>query len=141
MTHSQEATPDISAKEAMKNFKRLFTGLDWDYMNIPKYGQVLCDVGITIQPDHPEEELVGLWQLDCLKASYGAGGYLTGQIHTLNTLSMYGGLQVESPSWRSKETHLRFRSSYNLAYEATRQHNNSCNLFEEKEVFNCGPWF
>jgi hypothetical protein len=30
--------------------------------------------------------------LDCLEASYGAGGYLTGQIHTLNTLSMYGGL-------------------------------------------------
>jgi hypothetical protein len=61
LTHSQEATLNISAKEAMKNFKRLFTGLDWDYMNIPKYGQVLCDVGITIQPDHPEEELVGLW--------------------------------------------------------------------------------
>jgi hypothetical protein len=141
LTHLQEATLDISAKEAMKNFKRSFTGLDWDYMNIPKYGQVLCDVGITIQPDHPKEELVGLWRLDCLEASYGAGGYLTGQIHTLNTLSMYGGLQAESPSWRSKEMHIRFRSSYNLAYEATRQHDNSRNLFEEKEVFNRGPWF
>jgi hypothetical protein len=141
LTHSQEETLDISAKVALDNFKRSFTGLDWDYMNLPKQGQLLCDAGITIQPDNPEEELVGLWRLDSLEASYGAGGYLTGQIHTLNTLSMYGGLQAESPSWRSKETHIRFRSSYNLAYEATRQHDNSRNLFQEKDVFNRGPSF
>jgi len=141
LTHSEEATLNISAKEALTNFKRSFTGLDWDYMNLPKHGQLLCDAGITIQPDHPEEELVGLWRLDCLEASYGAGGYLLGQIHTLNTLSMYGGLQAESPSWRSKESHIRFRSSYNLAYEATRQQDNSRNLFQEKDVFNRGPWF
>jgi len=141
VTHSEDENLNISAKEAMNNFKRSFTGLDWNYMNIPKNGQVLCDAGITIQPNHSEEELVGLWRLDCLEASYGAGGYLMGQIHTLNTLSMYGGLQAESPRWRSKQTHIRFRSSYNLAYEATRQHDNSRNLFEEKEVFNRGPWF
>jgi hypothetical protein len=141
LTHSQEETLDISAKEAFNNFQRSFPGLDWNYMNLPKNGQLLCDAGITIQPDNPEEELVGLWRLDSLEASYGAGGYLMGQIHTLNTLSMYGGMQAESPSWRSKETHIRFRSSYNLAYEATRQHDNSCDLFQEKEVFNRGPWF
>ena len=100
LTHSQEKTLNVSAKHALENFKRSFTGLDWDYMNLPKQGQLLCDAGITIQPDNPEEELVGLWRLDSLEASYGAGGYLTGQIHTLNTLSMYGGLQAESPSWR-----------------------------------------
>lgn len=141
LTHSQEVTLNMSAKEAMKNFKRSFTGLDWDYMNNAKHGMVFCDAGIMIQPEHSEEELVGLWRLDCLEASYGAGGYLTGEMHTLNTLSMYGGLQAESTSWRSKQTHIRFWSSYNLAYEATRQHDNLRNLFEEKEVFNRGPWF
>ena len=141
LTHSQEPNLSISAKEAMNNFKRCYTGLDWDYMNIPKHGQLVCDVGITVQPENSMLDLVGLWRLDCLEASYGAGGYLTGNIHSLNTLAMYGGLQAESPSWRSKESHICFRSSYNLAYEATRQHDNSRDLFQERHVFNRDPWF
>ena len=57
-------------------------------------------------------------------------------MHTLNTLSMFGGLQAESPPTRRKRTHIAFRSSYNLAYEATRKHDNSRNLFDEKTVFS-----
>lgn len=104
-------------------------------------GELICDVGITVQPSDVDEELVGLWRLDCLEASYGAGGYLSGNIHTLNTLSMYGGLQAESPASRRRRSHISFRSSYNLAYEATRQHDNTRNMFEEKEVYNRTPWF
>ena len=130
-----------SLKEALENFQRSFTGLDWEYMDNREEGELICDVGITIQPSVEEDLLVGLWRLDCLEASYGAGGYLRGNLHTLNTLSMYGGLQAESPASRRKRTHISFRSSYNLAYEATRQHDNSRNLFEEKEVYNRSPWY
>jgi hypothetical protein len=140
-TLAERANLNLSAQHALENFKEGYTGLDWDYMNRAKNGQLICDAGITIHPDDPTRHLVGLWRLDCLEASYGAGGYLMGQIHTLNTLAMYGGLQAESPSWRSKQSHVRFRSSYNLAYEATRQHDNSRNLFEERHVFNRNPYF
>ena len=141
LAHSQGSSLGESTKEALGNFQRSFTGLDWDYMADRKEGELICDVGITIQPSDDEEELVGLWRLDCLEASYGAGGYLSGNIHTLNTLSMYGGLQAESPAWRRRRTHISFRSSYNLAYKAIRQHDNTRNMFEEKEVYNRSPWF
>jgi hypothetical protein len=98
-------------------------------------GELVCDVGITIQPVG-DEPLVGLWRLDCLDASFGAGGYKSGNMHTLNTLSMFGGLQAESPRSRSLQTHVTFRSAYNLAYEVTRKHDNSRSLFDEKLVFN-----
>ncbi len=98
-------------------------------------GELICDIGITIQPVG-RTPLVGLYRLDCLEASFGAGGFNSGNAHTLNTLGMFGGLQAESPSVRSRRTHVAFRSSYNLAYEATRQYDNKRNLFEEKEVFS-----
>jgi len=143
LAHSQKSSSlKESTKEALEKFRRTFNGLDWDYMLDRKEGELICDVGITVQPgDDEEEPLVGLWRLDCLEASYGAGGYLSGNVHTINTLSMYGGLQAESPAWRRRRTHVSFRQSYNLAYEATRQRDNSRNLFEEREVFNRSPWF
>ena len=58
-------------------------------------GELVSDVGITIQPVG-DESLVGFWCLDCLDASFGVGGYKSGNMHTLNTLSMFGGLQAES---------------------------------------------
>ena len=140
MAHSEGNTLEESSKEALEAFKRLFAGLDWDYMLKRENGELICDIGVTVQPNQ-ERPLVGLWRLDSLEASYGAGGYLSGNMHTLNTLSMYGGLQAETPSSRRRQTHVSFRSSYNLAYEATRQPDNSRNLFEEKEVFNRTRWF
>jgi len=103
-------------------------------------GQLICDIGVTLYPSS-EENLVGLWRLDKLEASYGAGGYLTGNLHTLNTLSHFGGLQAPMPEARRNRTHLIFRSSYNLAYEATRKHDNSRNLFDETKVFHRDPKF
>ena len=105
-----------------------------------KKGEFFCDVGVTTQPVG-EDPLVGLWRLDCLDASYGAGGYKSGNMHTLNTLSMFGGLQAESPRSRQLQTHIIFRSSYNLAYEVTRKHDNSRNLFNEKSVYTREPQF
>ena len=136
LAHSQGNSLAESTKEALGKFQRSFTGLDWDYMTDRKEGELICDVGITVQPLDDEEELVGLWRLDCLEASYGAGGYLSGNIHTLNTLSMYGGLQAESPAWRRRRTQISFWSSYNLAYEVIRQPDNTRNTFEEKEIYN-----
>lgn len=141
LAHSQGRSLQGSSKEALEKFRRTFTGLDWNYMMNREEGELICDVGITVQPSFDEKPLVGLWRLDCLEASYGAGGYHSGNIHTINTLSMYGGLQAESPPWRRKRTQISFRSSYNLAYEAIRQPDNSRNLFEEKEVYNRSPWF
>jgi len=103
-------------------------------------GELVCDVGITIQPVG-DEPLVGLWRLDCLDASFGAGGYNSGNMHTLNTLSMFGGLQAESPRSRRLRTHIAFRSAYNLAYEVTRKHDNSRTLFNEKLVHSRDPQF
>jgi hypothetical protein len=96
-------------------------------------GELFCDIGVTYHPEHGQP-VVGLWKLDALEASFGAGGYLKGNIHNLNTLSRYGGLQAEMGSQRCKRTHLVFRSSYNLAYEATRRNNNMRDVFKEKEV-------
>jgi hypothetical protein len=143
LAHSQGPSLRRSTAEALELFKRTFTGFDWQYMTNRKEGELICDVGITVQPSEHEdsEPLVGLWRLDCLEASYGAGGYLKGNIHTINTLSMYGGLQAESPVARRRRSHVSFRSSYNLAYEAIRQPDNSRNVFEEKEVYNRSQWF
>lgn len=140
VAHAQKGDIKTSMRECLQQFKRSFPGLDWEYMKDREKGELICDIGVTIQPVS-EEPLVGLWRLDCLDASYGAGGYNSGNMHTLNTLSMFGGLQAESPPSRRKRTHVAFRSSYNLAYEVTRKHDNTRNLFEEKMVFGRDPRF
>jgi hypothetical protein len=120
-------------KRALDTLHDEFSGLDWPYMSDRMLGELFCDMGITY---HPEDErpLVGLWKLDALEASFGAGGYRKGQLHNINTLSRYGGLQAEMGSPRFKRTHLTFRSSYNLAYEVTRRTSNARDLFKEKDV-------
>jgi len=127
--------------ESVQRFEKSMAGLDWDYMKNRKKGELYYDVGVTVHPVRKDQPLVGLWRLDCLDASFGAGGYQSGTAHTLNTLSMFGGLQAESPPTRRKRTQIAFRSSYNLAYEATRKHDNSRNLFDEKTVFSREPGF
>jgi len=140
VAHAQKEDLKTSMRASLVHFKQSMPGLDWDYMKNRANGELLCDVGLTVQPVG-EKPLVGLWRLDCLDASFGAGGYKSGNMHTLNTLSMFGGLQAESPRSRSKRTHIVFRSSYNLAYEATRKHDNSRNLFEERSVYGREPRF
>lgn len=134
ITHAQRSDLQASMTASIERLKSSFPGLDWTYMKDRKNGELLCDVGITIQPVE-SRPLVGLWRLDCLDASFGAGGYKTGNLHTLNTLSMFGGLQAESLPSRRSRTHVAFRSSYNLAYEVTRKQDNSRELFNEKSVY------
>jgi hypothetical protein len=118
----------------LDNLHEEFSGLDWEYMGKHHLGELFCDVGVTYHPND-DQPLVGLWRLDSLEASFGACGYLRGDIHHLNTLSLYGGLQAEMSKSRCSRTHIVFRSSYNLAYEVTRQTNNARDLFKEKEVY------
>ena len=98
-------------------------------------GEVFFDIGVTYQPVNDSEKLVGLWRLPALEASYGAGGYLAGSLHTINTLSHYGALQAEMSGERALRMHISFRSSYLLTHEATRRRHNSRDLFKDKEVF------
>jgi len=138
VAHAQKGDLVESMRASLDRFKESFPALNWSYMKDRRNGELICDVGVTVQPVG-DEPLVGLWRLDCLDASFGAGGYKSGNLHTLNTLSMFGGLQAESPASRRKRTHIAFRSSYNLAYEVTRKHDNSRNLFDERLVFQRDP--
>jgi hypothetical protein len=140
ITHAQLDDLKASMSAALQRFRQSFPGLDWDYMKNREKGELMCDVGITIQPVEGDP-LVGLWRLDCLDASFGAGGYKSGNMHTLNTLSMFGGLQAESPPSKRSRTHIGFRSTYNLAYEVTRKQDNSRSLFNEKSVYGRDPQF
>ena len=122
--------------KVLDNLHEEFSGLDWEYMSKRHLGELFCDVGVTYHPNNDDNQrLVGLWRLDSLEASFGAGGYLQGNIHHLNTLSLYGGLQAEMARSRCSRTHIVFRSSYNLAYEVTRQADNARDLFKENEVY------
>ena len=126
--------------DALNNLKEENPGLDWNYMEDRRIGELLYDVGITIQPKGIVPT-VGLWRLDNLEALYGAAGYLRGNIHHLNTLSLYGGLQAEMPRSRSERTHILYRQSYNLAYEALRKADNQRELFKLQDVYQLNRKF
>jgi len=123
-----------SLQQSLKRLEESFGGLDLSYMRDRTNGELIMDIGVTIQPEN-DRPLVGLWRLDCLEASFGAAGFLSGNIHTLNTFSLYGALQAESPEMRCKRSHVAFRSAYPLSYEATRQRDNSRDLFNKKDVY------
>lgn len=115
---------------AMPELERLLPGLDFEYMLNRENGELHVDVGFCYQPkltsDAPsgKKGVVGLWRLDALEESFSAGGYLSGKVHHVNTLSRYGGIQAEMSLERSRRTHVAFRSSYNLQYEAVRKKDN-----------------
>jgi hypothetical protein len=140
LSQAEGGTLKTSLGRAMNRFTESFPGLDIPYMMDRKNGELIYDVGITIQPEN-DCPLVGLWRLDCLEASFGAAGFLSGNIHTLNTLALYGGLQAESPERRCESSQVVFRSAYNLDWEATRQRDNSRNLFNEKDVYHRNKTF
>lgn len=129
-----------SMKKSIEELKIEFPFLDWDYMLDPMQGEFVCDVGITFHANS-HQPLVGLWRLDRLEASFGAGGYYQGNLHRLNTLSCYGGLQAEQPEGRKARTQVVFRSTYNLAYEVTRKMNNKRDLFSEKDLYHTTDHF
>ncbi|KAG1789580.1 uncharacterized protein HD556DRAFT_1446798 [Suillus plorans] len=119
--------------------RRNLSDLDWPYMMNHRHGELLVDVGISFTPRSPEVPVVGVWRLDALEASYGAGGYKRGEIHHQNTLSRYGALQAEMQQQRSQQTHIAFRSSYNLYYESIRTNNNKVNFASDSDAYKLSP--
>ena len=115
--------------------RRNLPDLDWPYMMDRRHGELLVDVGISFTPHSPEVPVVGVWRLDALEASFGAGGYKRGEMHHHNTLSRYGALQAEMQQERSQQTHIAFRSTYNLYYEAIRTNNNQVNFASDSDAY------
>ena len=107
---------------------------DWKHMVNRENGELLVDLGIAIHPAG-EQKLVRLWRLDALEASFGAGGYLRGNIHHACTLGRYGGIQAEMAQERGRQTHIAFRSSYNLAYELVRPNDNLPTFVMDRDAY------
>lgn len=141
LSHAQEETLSLSLQAAIQNVKKSFPALDWDQMMDQEAGELYCDVGITIQPSMPATPLVGLWRLDCLEASFGAAGLYRGHLHTINTFSMYGGLQAEASPDRRARSHIAFLSTYNLSWEAVRPKDNQRTFFDEGLVYQRDNYF
>ncbi|KAL4064649.1 hypothetical protein J3A83DRAFT_4376894 [Scleroderma citrinum] len=108
--------------------------LDWSYMVDRNNGELLVDLGIGIHPTC-DEKMVGLWRLDALEASFGAGGFLQGNIHHTCTLGRYGGIQAEMSQERGRQVHVAFRSAYNLAYEVIRPNDNLPTFVMDKDAY------
>ncbi|KAG1762332.1 hypothetical protein EV702DRAFT_1228544 [Suillus placidus] len=119
--------------------RRNLPDLDWPYMMNRRHGELLVDVGISFTPHSPEVPVVGVWRLDALEASFGAGGYKRGEMHHHNTLSRYGALQAEMQQERSQQTHIAFRSTYNLYYESIRTNNNQVNFASDSDAYKLSP--
>ena len=142
LSHAQKGSIGDSMVSARKNMAKAFLALDWSYMLKQIKGELYFDVGVTIQPSASNDNaLVGLWRLDCLEASFGAAGFLMGNLHTINTFSMYGGLQASAPQARKERTHIGYLSAYNLSWEAVRPKDNQRTFFEESHVHQRDPWF
>jgi hypothetical protein len=115
--------------------RRNLSDLDWPYMMNRTHGELLVDVGVSFTPRSPEIPVVGVWRLDSLEASFGAGGYKRGEMHHHNTLSRYGALQAEMQQERSQQTHIAFRSTYNLYYESIRTNSNQANFASDSDAY------
>ncbi|KAG1859385.1 hypothetical protein C8R48DRAFT_774723 [Suillus tomentosus] len=101
---------------------RNLSDLDWPYMMNQQHGELLVDVGISFTPRSTDIPVVGVWRLDALEASFGAGGFKRGDIHHHNTLSRYGAL-----------------STYNLYYEAIRTNNNQAYFASDSDAYQLSP--
>jgi hypothetical protein len=120
---------------AWNDLTRQFPQLDMDYMMNQANGQLVVDVGISVNPRRDGEAVVGLWRLDALEASFGAGGFNQGNTHHTNTLGRYGALQADMSAERMRRTHILFRSAYPLQYEATRKKDNQPYFSEDGDAY------
>jgi hypothetical protein len=127
-------------KKPIQSLMTEFPALDWDYMTDHRHGELVVDLGITFHPTW-NEPLVGLWRLEQLEASFGASGFVRGNIHHTCTLGRYGGIQAEMAQERTRQTHICFRNAYNLAYEAIRPNDNSPTFVLDSDAYACNPQF
>ncbi|KAI6137546.1 hypothetical protein BKA82DRAFT_4023816 [Pisolithus tinctorius] len=68
--------PGMQGNQVVDENHPVRSALDWSHMVDRANGELLVDLGISIHPTC-DEKLVGLWRLDALEASFGAGGYLS----------------------------------------------------------------
>ena len=122
---------DISLTKVLRHN---IPALDWSYMVDRSHGELLVDLGIGVHPAG-NCKLVGLWRLDALEASFGAGGFLRGNIHHTCTLGRYGGIQAEMSQERARQTHIAFRSAYNLSYEVVRPNDNRPTFVMDRDAY------
>ncbi|KDQ05693.1 hypothetical protein BOTBODRAFT_182311 [Botryobasidium botryosum FD-172 SS1] len=115
--------------------------LDFEHMLDRRHGEFVVDVGVGIHPapGPNEAEVVGMWYLPKLEASFGAAGFQLGKLHSTNTLSTCGGIQAEGKMERSRRTHVGFRSSYNLQYELVRNAENQPVFASNKDAYQLSP--
>ncbi|KAI9449509.1 hypothetical protein HD554DRAFT_2181041 [Boletus coccyginus] len=109
--------------------------LSWDYMLDRNHGELIVDVGVSFTPIS-KEPVVGLWRLDALEESYAAAGFNRGTIHHHCMLYNYGALQAEMHQDRALQTHVAFRNTYNLYYEAVRTNNNIPSFAKDSDAYN-----
>ncbi|KAF9220467.1 hypothetical protein BS17DRAFT_820785 [Gyrodon lividus] len=83
-----------------------------------RHGELLLNLGITFHPIC-KEPLVGLWRLEQLEASFGASGFVHGNVHHTCTLG----------------------NAYNLAYEAVRPNDNCPTFVLDSNAYACNPQF
>ena len=114
--------------------RRNLSCLDWDHMLDRHNGELIIDVGVSFTP-MTREPVVGLWRLDSLEESYAAAGFNKGIAHHHFTLHNYGALQAEMPQDRALHTHVAFRNTYNLYYEAIRPSNNMPAFFSDSQAY------
>jgi hypothetical protein len=122
--------------------------MSWDYALKRKNGEMYLDIAFTHQPirkfknhDDNKSGVLGLWKLDYLENSFGKGGYRAGTTHNINTLSRFGAIQAEMTLERSRRTHVGFRSSYNLLYEAVRKKDNDPWFCGDGDAYNLNEDF
>ncbi|KAF9224674.1 hypothetical protein BS17DRAFT_816891 [Gyrodon lividus] len=130
----------VVQKRPLQSLMSEFPALDWDHMTDCRHGELLLDLGITFHPIC-KEPLVGLWRLEQLEASFGASGFVRGNVHHTCTLGRYGGIQAEMAQERTRQTHICFRNAYNLAYEAVRPNDNCPTFVLDSDAYACNPQF
>lgn len=107
--------------QPFRNLVSHFSKIDWDFILDRNNGESYFDVALCIYSD---SSLVGVWRLDALEASFGAGGFLSGKQFPLNTMGYYGSMQAEMGEERCRHTHIRYRSSYLSFYNLSRNFDN-----------------
>lgn len=126
--HEGNKSPFVALMEALPM-------LDWDFLQNRMTGELYLDLGFTMDPTERDDGgVVGHWRLNALEGSFGAGGYLSGNLHHSNGLNNYGGIQARMGETRMRHTQIVFRSAYNLHYEATRLRTNKLVFVKEGEA-------
>lgn len=121
----------LSPEQALR---QNLSSLDWDYMLQRINGELVVDVGVSFTPIS-REPVVGLWRLDMLEESYAAAGFNKGTMHHHCMLYNYGAMQAEMPQDRALQTHIAFRNTYNLYYEAVRPSNNIPAFLKDSDAY------